>query len=107
MFRYRSLWALALCLHLLFFALSGILPFFFKRVIDGLTALDLGAFDLWIVVFLGTEMARVVLMYARGYAARRLELKVEQDVQTAMYRRYHTMPYAQAVITQAGEAVQR
>ncbi len=106
-FRYRPLWALALGLHLLFFTLSGILPFFFKRVIDALTALDLGAFGLWIVVFLGTEMAQVVLMYARGYAARRLELKVEQDVQIAMYRRYHTMPYAQAVTTQAGEAVQR
>lgn len=76
-FRYRALWALALSLHLLFFALSGILPFFFKRVIDALTALDPGAFVLWIAVFLGTEITQVALMYARGYATRRLELKVE------------------------------
>ncbi|MBC7219959.1 ABC transporter ATP-binding protein [Candidatus Bipolaricaulota bacterium] len=107
MFRYRPLWALALSLHLLFFTLSGILPFFFKRVIDALTGLDPGAFVLWIAVFLGTEITQVALMYARGYAARRLELKVEQDVLTAMYRRYHTMPYAQAVTIKAGEAVQR
>lgn len=106
-FRYRALWALALVLHLLFFTLSGILPFFFKQVIDALTALDQRLFSLWIAVFLGTEITQVALMYARGYVARRLELKVEQDVQIAMYRRYHTMPYAQAVTTKAGEAVQR
>jgi len=106
-FRYRVLWVLALSLHLLFFTLSGILPFFFKRVIDALTAFDPGAFVLWIAVFLGTEITQVALMYARGHAARRLELKVEQDVLIAMYRRYHTMPYAQAVTTKAGEAVQR
>ncbi len=106
-FRYRAHWALAFSLHLLFFILSGILPFFFKRVIDALTLRDLGAFALWIAVFLGTELAQVTLLYARGYATRRLELKVEQDVQIAMYRRYHTMPYAQAATIKVGEALQR
>jgi len=105
--RYRGLWALALGLHLLFFTLSGVLPFFFKQVIDALTALDPRLFAVWIGVFLGTEITQVVLMYARGYASRRLELRVEQDVQVEMYRHYHTMPYAQAVTTKAGEALQR
>lgn len=106
-FRYRALWGLAFTLHLLFFALSGILPFFFKRVIDAVTVLDPRLFALWIAVFLGTEIAQVVLLYTRGYATRRLELKVEQDVQLAMYRRFHTAPYEQALKTKAGEALQR
>ncbi|MDI6893422.1 MAG: ABC transporter ATP-binding protein [Bacillota bacterium] len=106
-FRYRAMWGLALALQLLFFAISGVLPFFFKRVIDALTVLDGGLFVTWIVVFLGAEIAQVLLLYGRGYAMRRLELKVEQDVQTAMYRRFHTMPYEQALKTKVGEALQR
>lgn len=94
-------------MQLLFFAVSGVLPFFFKRVIDALTALDARLFATWIVVFLGTEIAQVFLLYGRGYAMRRLELKVEQDVQLAMYRRFHTVPYEQALKTKAGEALQR
>jgi len=106
-FRYRALWASALTLHLVFFAISGVLPFFFRRVIDALTALDPRLFALWIAVFLGMEIAQVVLLYARGYATRRLELKVEQDVQLGMYRKFHTVPYEQALKTKAGEALQR
>lgn len=93
-FWYRALWTLALALHLVFFALSGILPFFFKRVIDALTALDPRLFALWIAVFLGTEIAQVVFLYTRGYATRRLELRVEQDLQLGMYRKFHTAPYS-------------
>jgi subfamily B ATP-binding cassette protein MsbA len=106
-FRYRALWALALALHVLFFAVSGILPFFFKQVIDALTALDPHLFTIAIAVFLGTEIVQVVLLYARGYATRRLELKVEQDVKLGMYRRFHTVAYEQALKTKAGEALQR
>jgi len=106
-FKYRALWASALTLHLVFFAISGVLPFFFRRVIDALTALDPRLFALWIAVFLGTEIAQVVLLYARGYVTRRLELKVEQDVQLGMYRKFHTVPYEQALKTEAGEALQR
>lgn len=106
-FRYRTLWALAFILHLLFFALSGVLPFFFKRVIDALTVLDPRLFALWIGVFLGAEIVQVVLLYTRGYATRSLELKVEQDVQQEMYRRFHTAPYEQVLKTKVGEALQR
>lgn len=106
-FRYRTHWVFAFSLHLLFFVLSGVLPFFFKRVIDALTVRDLGAFVLWITVFLVTELVQVTLMYARGYVTRRLELKIEQDVQIAMYRRFHTMPYAHAATIKVGEALQR
>ncbi|MDI6822766.1 MAG: ABC transporter ATP-binding protein [Bacillota bacterium] len=106
-FRYRALWGLALALQLLFFAVSGVLPFFFKRVIDALTTFEVRLFAIWIVVFFGMEIAQVFLLYGRGYAMRRLELKVEQDVQAAMYRRFHTVPYEQALKTKAGEALQR
>jgi ABC-type multidrug transport system fused ATPase/permease subunit len=106
-FRYRALWVLAFALHVLFFAVSGILPFLFKQVIDALTALAPWLFALAIAVFLGAEIVQVVLLYARGYATRRLELKVEQDVQLGMYRKFHTVPYEQALKTKAGEALQR
>jgi len=106
-FRYRGLWALALVLQLGFFTLSGLLPFFFKQTIDALTALDRGLFATWIAVFLGAEITQVLLLYGRSYAARHLELRVEQDLQVAVYRRFHTMPYQQALRTKAGEALQR
>jgi len=106
-FRYRARWVLALTLHLLFFTLSGVLPFFFKQVIDALTALDPRLFGLWIAVFLGTEIVQVFFLYARGYVTRRLELRVEQDVQLGMYRHFHTVSYEQALRTKAGEALQR
>lgn len=105
--RYRALWGVALGLHLLFFAVSGVLPFFFKRVLDALTALDLQLFAVWIAIFLGTEITQVVLLYARGWATRRVELKVEQDLQLALYRRFHTVPYEQALKVKPGEALQR
>lgn len=106
-FRYRGLWVLALVLQLGFFMLSGLLPYFFKRVIDALTVLDPQLFAAWIAVFLGAEITQVFLLYGRGYAARRLEFGVEQDLQVAVYRRFHTIPYEQALRTKAGEALQR
>jgi len=106
-FRYRALWTLALALQVGFFAISGFLPLFFKRVIDALTALDAGLFVIWIAVFLGAEITQVFLLYGRGYAMRRLELKVEQDVQVVVYRRFHTVPYEQALKIKTGEALQR
>jgi ABC-type multidrug transport system fused ATPase/permease subunit len=105
--RYRGLWALALGLQLGFFAISGLLPYFFKQVIDALIALDPNVFAVSIAVFLSAEIAQVVLLYSRGYATRRLELRVEQDLQVAVYRRFHTMPYEQALRTNVGEALQR
>ncbi len=106
-FRYSALWGLVLALQLLFFAVSGVVPFFFKRVIDALTVLDRRAFLVSMTVYQGMEVLQAFLLYARGYAIRRLELKVQQDLQIAVYRRFHTMPYEQALRTKTGEALQR
>jgi ATP-binding cassette subfamily B protein len=49
----------------------------------------------------------VFLLYARGYATRRLEIGVQQDLLTTAYRRFHTVSYDHALKLKAGEALQR
>jgi len=106
-FKYPGWWGMALALQLLFFTLSGVLPFAFKQVIDALTALDEALFATWITAFIALEITQAILLYARGYATRRLDLMVMRDLKTAVYRRFHTMPFEQALKVKTGEALQR
>lgn len=105
--RYRWGWAICWLLQLGFFSISAVLPFLFRRVIDALEARDLALFIPAIGIFLGVELLQVIQLYARGYAMRHLELRVEQDLQRAMYRKYHTAPFLKMSQVDVGDALQR
>lgn len=105
--RYRWGWAICWLLQLGFFSISAVLPFLFRRVINALEARDLALFIPAIGIFLGVELLQVIQLYARGYAMRHLELRVEQDLQRAMYRKHHTAPFLKMSQVDVGDALQR
>lgn len=106
-FRYRPLWTISLLLQLGFFSISAILPFFFMRVIDSLTARDASLFAMWIAIYLGTEALQVVFMYTRGYAMQRLGVRVEQDLQVSLYKKFHSAAYEETIKVKTGDMLQR
>lgn len=104
--KYKANWIVAFCLNVVFFAVSAIIPFVFKGVIDSFTIYD-SIINPWILAFIIIEGLQIILLYSKGYACRLLELKVKKDIKTQMYSKFFTASYLTSNKIKPGEAIQR
>lgn len=104
--KYKANWILAFCLNVAFFAVSAIIPFVFKGVIDSFTIYN-SIVNPWIMAFIIIEGFQIILLYTRGYACRILELRVQKDIKTQMYNKFYTASYLTSNKIKPGEAIQR
>lgn len=104
--KYKINWAIALCLNIVFFAVSAMVPFIFRGVIDSITSYG-SIINPWIIAFITIEGLQIILIYSKGYTSRILELKVQKDIKTLMYSKFYTASYLKSNQIKPGEAIQR
>lgn len=101
------LFFLSIALQILFHIFAGIIPYFYKIIIDSLVYKEFNKLKYGAIIYLFLQISTLILLLFQRITRYILSLKVLRKILIEMYKKYHTASYGEIIKRPAGGEMQK